>query len=197
VRPGPETDREPTAAGPTVRRCGRRAAGFVLAVLVTAGIAAASRWPYDAGRVEDGLLRFSWRFRSAKVEACRTLSPEELGRLPVHMRTPEVCEGRNAPYRLRAIVDGDTLLDERVRAAGAREDRPIYVHRELVLRPGAVRLRVTFEPVLEAGTAPPAEPLPARHLDATVVIERGRIVLVTDDPAAGALVVRTGEPERR
>src|SRR5690606_15072501 len=97
----------------------------------------------------DAVLRLSWRVRGIRIQECRTLTPEELDALPPHMRRPEVCEGRIAPYRLRVRVDCRVLADTLVHAAGAREDRPVYVFREFRVVPGVHRVDLRF--VREAG----------------------------------------------
>ena len=120
-----------------------------LAVVVTgiamAALAALSRVPYREPGAGDAVLRLSWRVRGIRVQECRTLTPEELAALPPHMRRPEVCEGRIAPYRLRLRVDGRVLADTLVHAAGAREDRPVYVFREFRVEPGVHRVELRFD----------------------------------------------------
>jgi hypothetical protein len=91
------------------------------------------------------VIRLAWRARGARVRRCRTLTPDELAKLPVHMRQKEVCERTVLPYRLRVTVDSAAVIDELVYAGGAREDRPLFVFRELSLAPGAHHVTVTFD----------------------------------------------------
>src|SRR5690606_5782376 len=87
-------------AGAAGRRGGgRMSAGRILMVVVVSALATASlgwlaRAPYHPPGSDTGLLRLSWRLRGEKVESCRPRTQAELDALPVHMRTPEVCEGR-------------------------------------------------------------------------------------------------------
>jgi hypothetical protein len=185
-----------------VTRGVRRVAGAVLAVLVTAGIAALSRVPYEPTHPDEALIRLSWRTPGAFVEECRTPSPEELERLPVHMRRERICEGRLVPYRLHVALDGRVVIDEVVRAAGAREDRPLYVFRELPVPAGEHRLEVVWEEA-EAGAAAlrglagrPGEAPPRLTLDARVRLAPRDISLVTYDMDERVLVARgRGRPE--
>jgi hypothetical protein len=177
-------------------RLSRRTAAAALAVLVTTAIAALSRVPYEPAQPEAALIRLSWRAPSAFVEECRTLTPEELERLPVHMRRERVCEGRLLPYRLRVALDGRTVLDEVVRAAGAREDRPLYVFHELPVPAGEHRLHVTWERE-ESETADPAggtggaNPAPVRlALEAHLRLAARDISLITYDMDERVLVAR-------
>jgi hypothetical protein len=185
-----------------------------LAVFVTCAavfaLGALSRVPYTPADAENGVLRVSWRARGERVRECRRLTQEELEALPLHMRRPEVCEGRIAPYRLRVAIDGAVVEDTLIRAAGARQDRPIYVLRDFPLTPGAHAIDITFtrEGARDEGEGEPgseAEPETERNgsapahlaLETVVEIRPGRITLVTFDPNQNALVVRSaGDRER-
>lgn len=123
----------------------RRIVGIGVGVVATLLLAALSRVPYDATGRDDSLIRLSWRTPGELVSECRQLTAEEQAQLPAHMRREEVCEGRIVPYRLRVNLDGREVVSELVRAAGAREDRPLYVYRELFVTPGEHRIEVHWE----------------------------------------------------
>lgn len=167
-------------------RARRWTLGAAWAVAAAVSIGVLTRAPYAAEPPDVALLRLSWRLRGELVEECRRRTPEELERLPAHMRRVEVCDRRVAPYRLRFSVDGERLADQVVRAAGAREDRPLYVFRERPLAPGPRRLRVSF--VREGATAPAPSAL---VLDTLLALKAGQVALVTFDADVGELVVRT------
>lgn len=175
-----------------------RWAGVLLGLCAALGVAALSRVPYPAADPEQAVLRLSWRTLGERVEECRKLSQEELAELPVHMRRPEVCEGRLVPYELVVELDGEPVIREVVTPAGARGDRPLYVHRELGLAPGSRRLSVRFLRESTANPAAPGEdgaPTPARlELDRAVELRAGEVLLVTYDPDQRSLVARYPEP---
>jgi hypothetical protein len=125
----------------------RRALGLGVAALVTLGIGAASQAPWTATGSDEALLRLSWRAQSETREECRPLTAEEKAELPIHMQVPEVCESQAIPYLLRVSIDGSVLLADTVHGAGAREDRPVYVFREIGLIPGRHALAVEFAPI--------------------------------------------------
>jgi hypothetical protein len=125
----------------------RRALGLGVAALVTLGIGAASQAPWTATGPDEALLRLSWRAQSETREECRPLTAEEKAELPIHMQVPEVCESQAIPYLLRVSIDGSVLLADTVHGAGAREDRPVYVFREIGLIPGRHALAVEFAPI--------------------------------------------------
>lgn len=165
----------------------RGLAGAVTVAAVMA-LGALSRVPYTSADAEHGVLRLSWRARVERVTECRRLTPEELEALPLHMRRPEACEGRIAPYRLTVSIDGSVVEDTVIRPAGARQDRPIYVLRDFALAPGEHAVDVAFT----------REGAPAHLvLQAVVEIRAGQIALVTYDPARNALVLRTAEDRER
>ena len=118
--------------------------GGALALGMTLALGWLSQVPYDAAGDAESMVRLAWRTRGTRVEECRRLTREELERLPVHMRRDEVCEGRTLPYRLVVVLDGQTAVDEDVYPSGARADRPLYVYRELPLRPGWHDLDIAF-----------------------------------------------------
>jgi hypothetical protein len=186
-----------------MNRTVRAVMGGILVVGGLAGLGALSRAPY-AWVADQAVLRLAWRARSVQVEVCRHRSAEELERLPVHMREDEVCEGRLLPYRLRAVVDSELVIDAVVHPAGARADRPIYVFREVPLDSGERRLQVRFE---RQGIAPiePPEEHPEEHgparvappvlaLDTAIRLGQRDVLLVTYDEQAQQLVLRRSSP---
>jgi hypothetical protein len=177
----------------------RRLLGVAIAVSVTLAIAALSRVPYTAARGEDAMLRLSWRTPGEYVEECRTVGADELARQPAHMRREVVCEGRLLPYRLRVLLNGDRVVDEVVVAAGARQDRPLYVYKEIPLPAGDYHVEVDWR--AERGAQ--SEDLPAgatpRHLGigAELRLKPREVAMITYDSdrrrfqAMGAGVIRS------
>ena len=164
-----------------------RTAGVVAATaLMTLALVGLSRVPWSAAPGEDGALRLAWQYRSQPVEKCRAATPEELAKLPPHMRRTTICERGLRPYVLEVAVDGGPAHVDTVRARGARADRPLGVFAQVPLVPGHHAVRVTFAPV-DGGH----EPL---TLDTTVVIAPRQVRLVTLDVGGGALELRERLP---
>lgn len=181
-----------------MRGWARAAVAGLVALLSVLGVAALSRVPNDADHAEDAIIRLSWRTRGEAVRECRTLTPEELAALPVHMQRTEVCEGRVLSRHLHVRVDGRSVVDDTIRAAGARGDRPLYVYYEIPLVPGVHALHVRFVP--EATTASSAagertEPPATLDLETRLELKAGEIALITYDEDREALVARrSGRP---
>jgi hypothetical protein len=169
----------------------RLALAAVLAAGSAAALAALSQLPYTPPAAEEATLRLSWRARGERVRECRRLPAEEVAALPAHMRREEECTERILPSHLRVEVGGRVLVDDTVRASGARGDRPLYVFREIPLLPGTHDLRVRFGRAEQGadGGAPPLLEL-ARPLS----LASGEVALVTYDADLGELVVRTPAP---
>ena len=183
----------------------RRFSGFLVLIAATISLSLLSRTRYVAEPASHAVLRMAWRTRGTRVRECRHRTPEEIARLPVHMREDEVCEGRLLPYALVVSLDSQVVDSEQVRPSGVREDRPLYVYREFVVAPGTHRVRVEFtrlgnqqeEPAHEEPAHPEhhqPNPAPARlGLDTAVALDSRDIALVTYDPDLERLVLRLKE----
>jgi hypothetical protein len=166
--------------------------GAVLALGGTMGLGALSQVPYQPEEATHAVIRLAWRARGVTVKECRTMTPEELEKVAVHMRRTEVCEGRTLPYQLRAVVDGEARIDEAVEAGGARGDRPLFVLHDLPVAPGFHELQVSFireKALAEASDS--ADVTPARlELERSLEVAPGQIVLVTYDPDTRTIIVQ-------
>ena len=186
--------------------------GALLALGALAALGALSQAPYASTEASHALLRLAWRVRGTPVHECRRLSPEELERLPVHMRRAEDCEPRVLSYRLEVRIDGRVETEQLVQAAGARGDRPVYVHRELILSPGEHLVEIAFvrepqhEEEIEHEAEETAEEESREHRDderqgparlalhARLSLGAGEVALITYDPEQRSLVLRGRGP---
>jgi len=163
----------------------RAVAAVALCAALASALAFASQAPVEIEPSPDAAIRLSWRARGHPLEECRTPSPEEQAKLPVHMRQSRICERRLAPFHLEAALDGAPVIDARVTPEGARHDRPAYVLRELRVAPGTYRLSVRFASEVEDAAPPQA-------LDLPLELAAREVALVTEDPETGRLVLRRG-----
>jgi hypothetical protein len=190
----------------------RRIAGIVLAGAAVVALAWLSRVPYDPDESGSARLRLSWRARGEALARCRKATAQELEGIPAHMRQETVCEGaRVAPYQLRVVIDGDTVLDERAAGSGVPGDRPLYVLREFDVVPGRHHVQVQFEKHSISGrpddaTAPSADAAddqasrrraipPRLDIDSTVTVPEHAVLLVTYDSERRQLVLRGADTE--
>jgi hypothetical protein len=169
-----------------------RSARFVLQLAVALGILlgveALAHLPL--GQPPAGAaIRLAIRTAAGKIEICRDVPPEELARLPVHMRQPRLCEEQPVIYRLTLRVDGAVVHSVRAERRGMRGDRPLVIDDLVAVAAGRRTLVVTLEPEVPEGTAPAAAgALPRGELARTVDLPAGRIALVTWEAAAGLAI---------
>lgn len=168
----------------------KRAMHVLAALFVTAAclllVGLLARAPYDAVGAENGLVRLSWRFRDTAEKQCRTRTQAELDALPVHMRTPEVCDDDSTPYRLIVQIDAAPADSVHIAPGGVRGDRPVYVLWERRVAPGAHRIQIEF---LRLGSARSGR----THLAVDTVLHAraGAVDLITLSADARRLVHRT------
>jgi hypothetical protein len=183
----------------------RRVLGTALGVGLAVAVAALSQVPYVAESSPDAMLRLSWRSRGERIEHCRQLTAEEQENLPTHMRQREICEGKNALYRLTVEVDGVEVLDQVARGSGTRQRRPIFVFRETRLTPGRHRIQVRFvregqgrsegdDQESREGRDRDATLPPRLELETTVALEPREVVLVTYDADRRRLAELRAQP---
>lgn len=168
---------------------GTKVLGVAVALALTVLTAALSQVSVDLSGGDRGILRLSWRNEGVTVQACRELSDEELASLPVHMRNPTACIGQIASYRLSVTVDGNVLLDDTLRPAGARGDRPVYVLHEFPVEPGARGVTVRYTALLPEDADPPVG-IVSLSWSGTIHPGVGEVALITLDDDTQELVVR-------
>jgi len=149
---------------------------ILVTALLTLGTAAAARAPYTPAGHEQAWLRFSWRLTISAKEHCRPRTQDELDALPVHMRTPEVCTPDTATYALLTRIDDQPVETKHLARGGVKGDRPLFVLEERALPPGKHHIRVAVERRDDGDDHLIAE------LDTTLVLERGRVQLITLSP---------------
>jgi len=170
----------------------RRIMGIALAGGFTLAVGALSNTSVPVGAGDSAMVRLAWRATPARVRHCRALTPEELARIPAHMRRTEECTETTLPYRLTIQLDSGPPITLSVHAAGAREDRPMYVFQEWRVLPGFRTIRIRFErEPAPAGGAEPLSDTPALLvLDTAAVIAPRQIALVGYDADLRRLVLQ-------
>ena len=170
----------------------RRAAGLAMAVLAVAIVAGGSRWPWRAAPDDLALIRLDWRARGERVEECRPPTPEEIAERPAHMRPREICEGKVTPYALRVEVDGEVVINDTIHGAGAREDRPLYVAREIAVRPGSREVRIDFDRIDDRSERRASGITPSVRLAGSFRLTPRQVLVVTYDAERGRLAASAG-----
>jgi len=172
----------------TERSPARIAAVVITTALMLVVIGWLARAPYTPRGSEDAVLRLSWRFRPVAAETCRPRTQAELDALPVHMRTPEICESVPVVYSVVRQLDDATADTIRVLRGGLKQDRPVYVLLDTTLPPETYRVRVSLTREREGATEQVLEPL-----DTVIRMEPGHVGLVTLESEGRGFVVRGPE----
>ncbi len=170
------------------RKSGLRfAARAATGLAMTGLLAAASHVALSPPEAGGGLLRLQWRLTSQRERIRVERTPEEVAKLPAHMRAPIEIRDEPVRYRLRMDLDGARRIDMPVRARGLREDGPMYVAEDLPMPGGTHQVRVAFEP------EDPARRSAVRlEYEGTITVRPGAVTLIHLDPISHALAVRQG-----
>ena len=145
-----------------------------------------------------GVVRLAWSARPERIETCRSRTPEELERLPLHMRQAQVCEGSTAEYQLTVHRDGALVATDRIHGAGLRRDRRLYVFKEIPVDPGESHIEIRFDRTgddrNDVSVSAPVSDVAPRHLafSTRVRVRPREVVLVTYSAERGELVAVTG-----
>jgi len=67
---------------------------------------------YNPIKHTDSELVVSFKHPGVASLNCKTLTPEELAKLPMHMRKPTSCERKRADVRMKILVDGNEILNK-------------------------------------------------------------------------------------
>ncbi len=110
----------------------------ILCVLVVS----ASRVGYALPPTQGSELVVSFKHPGAVDQACRQRTPEELQKLPPHMRQAQVCERRRVWVRMRVSLDGTRLLDRRYEPKGLWDDGNSLALERLPVASGSHVVRV-------------------------------------------------------
>lgn len=163
--------------------------GIAAALLVFFGIGWGSQVPSAVDPAES-YLRLAWRLVNQRIKTCVVRSEAEIQKLPRHMRTAESCVYKPVDYRLMVALDGRTIRDEVIRSGGMRGDRPLYVARDLPIKPGHYQLHVSFRPL-----DPEGGDFTKLAFDSSVDFHRGVVVLIQRSHDGRSLILKTTELE--
>ena len=159
-----------------------RLVGFAtLFLVVAAGIATLSAFPWAANPAGVAVLKVAFKHVAAPAASGPALSREELEKLPRHMRPQggqSAVSGHRRDTIVRVALDGRPVLEKTYRPGGLRHDGPTFVYEEIAVTPGPHVLAATLaesrgDPA--PGDGPSA---PERRLVADVDVRPGHVLLL-------------------
>lgn len=122
---------------------------LALLLLVALGILALitipSNFSWQPPLAERGLLKFTVKELTAFEEPDIMLTPEEIERLPFHMRprSRQDIGGKRLSLSIELVIDNNTVINKVYRPGGVKQDGPLFVYQEVSLDPGDHDLLLT------------------------------------------------------
>ena len=86
------------------------------------------------------MVSLSFSHAGRRIRECRSLTQEELNKLPPNMRRPQDCPRERLPVRVVLSADGDTVYEIIKPAAGLWGDGAANIYRRLSLESGTTSL---------------------------------------------------------
>lgn len=141
-----------------------------------------SQWPpYRHLQPDQALIKVSFTRVGKPVGECRTLSAEELARLPPNMRTPTVCPRERSPVQVQVSVNGTPRLRHEAPPGGVAKDGASAVYERLVVPAGEQRIAVRLSDDVRARDKP-------YEREATVQLAPGQVLVIDFDAGRGGIV---------
>lgn len=143
-----------------------------------------SQWPpYRHLQPDQALIKLSFTRVGKPVGDCRTLSPEELARLPPNMRAPTSCPRERSPVTVQVDLDGRTVLQRVAPPTGIAKDGAAAVYERLVVPAGEHQITVRLSDDVRARDA-------AYRHDARVTLRPGQVLVIDFDAAKGGITLQ-------
>lgn len=143
-----------------------------------------SQWPiYQHLAPSRALIKLSFIHHGQRLQACHTLSAEELAKLPPNMRAPLSCPRERAPIVVEVDVDGVLALREVAEPAGLSRDGAASVYRRMETAAGVHRIDVRFRDSARASGFD-------FERSATLALQPAQILVIDFDHERGGIVLQ-------
>jgi hypothetical protein len=143
-----------------------------------------SQWPpyRHLGR-DEALIKLSFTRAGKPVGDCRTLSADELARLPPNMRAPTVCPRERSPVTVEVDIGGVNVLKRSAPPTGLSKDGASALYERLVVPAGEQRIAVRLSDDVRARDA-------AYRREATVTLVPGQVLVIDFDAEKGGITLQ-------
>ncbi len=108
----------------------------ILAAIVAAGVGLASDVPYRSPAPLASELVVTFKHPGTMSENCHELTPEELAKIPIHMRKEKVCDRERSSVRLKILVDGQLVREATYLPKGIWHDGSSVAVERIAIEPG-------------------------------------------------------------
>jgi coenzyme F420-reducing hydrogenase delta subunit len=93
--------------------------------------------PFEPG---NAVVSLTFSHAGKRLQECRTLTQEELQKLPPNMRSPTDCPRERSSVKVSFIVDGQTLYEDSEAPSGIWNDGESVVYQRIHLKAGTHRM---------------------------------------------------------
>ena len=94
---------------------------------------------------DEAMITVAFAHAGESREPCRRLSQEELAKLPPNMRKPEDCPRERSPVVIKALLDGETLIDETLQPPGLFKDGGVNVYFSGIIPAGGHHFEIKMD----------------------------------------------------
>jgi len=156
----------------------------VLYGLFALAIGVFSQWPpYHHLDADQALIKLSFTHVGKPVGDCRTLTAEELARLPPNMRAPTKCPRERSPVTVEVDLGGANVLRREAPPTGLAKDGASAVYERLVVPAGEHRIAVRLSDDVRARDH-------AYQREATVTLAPGQVLVIDFDAGKGGITLQ-------
>jgi len=143
-----------------------------------------SQWPPYRHLGEDqALIKVSFSRVGKPVGDCRTLTPDELAKLPPNMRAPTVCPRERSPVTVEVDLNGATVLKRTAPPTGLSKDGASAVYERLVVPAGEHLITVRLSDDVRARDR-------AYRHESTVKLVPGQVLVIDFDAGKGGITLQ-------
>jgi len=139
--------------------------------------------PYRQLAAEQAVITVAFAHAGERREECRTLTAEELARLPPNMRAPMDCPRERSPVKVTLLLDGELLIDEVVNPPGLYNDLGVDVYHRAKVSAGEHRVKVEMNDNVRVEG-------PTYTHEETVVLEPAQLLVVNFNSETGKFFIQ-------
>lgn len=93
---------------------------------------------------DQAVVTLAFAHAGERREECRTLSPEEMAKLPPNMRLATDCPRERSPITVDLLLDGELVMQEIANPPGLYGDQGVDVYKSVKVLAGEHQLKVSM-----------------------------------------------------
>ena len=152
----------------------------IFSIFILLLLSLGSAIPYSITN-ENSLLRLAIRLPGKTVDTCRDLTPEEINKIPMHMRKKQECTKITIPYEATLTMDNQVLFSKTLESRGMRSDKPILIEQNIEVTPGLHKIKMSLVPKSASDISSHINGIDISELDFDENFIKGRAVVISYD----------------